>query len=91
MTPRQAAKNASFGMLYGSSYDSSRPLVAPWEPSAVERLAALADPVMARKVAEFDNPWLRSERLAEQWKKMWSGTMWDGIADLRGEVDDGAS
>jgi len=67
---RKIAKIASFGMLYGQSAQSLKKFAMPvWEPSAVDRLAALADPEMARRVEEFDEPDLKARRLIARWEK----------------------
>lgn len=67
------AKTLSFGLLYGQSGRSLKKLAMPmpWEPSAIDRLAALANPDMARRVEEFDRPMLKAARLTERWEKMW--------------------
>lgn len=65
---RQAVKNLSFGALYGKS--SMKSLALP-EPSAVERLGALADPVLADRVFAYDHP----EKAAERYLRKWAAVL----------------
>lgn len=66
------AKTLSFGLLYGQSGRSLKKLAMPmWQPSIVDRLAALADPDIARRVEEFDDPQLKIDRLTKQWEKVY--------------------
>lgn len=81
MTKNQVVKDLNFGLLYGSPLNTKK-LV---EPSVVERLAALSDPVIADRVLAYDDPeaWRQKmvEKMVEKWGSAHLGDILQRYAD----------